>query len=141
VGNLGVERGHFAWPECEVLVSEDETHVPGQHVDPFVAVVGSWFRNHVAGRNDDLPGLHPIRLPGQRDHGPALDPTRFEPQSRITFLGCRNEVVQRHPIGMRQRKKQFQGGPPLTGFEPRQCALRDPGRRRDSSQGTWINTT
>jgi hypothetical protein len=36
---------------------------------------------------------------------------------------------------MRQRKQQFKGGPPLTGFEPRQGALRDPGRRRDTGQG------
>ena len=134
VRHLGVEGGHLAWSEHHVLVAENETHVPGQDIDPFVTVVGPWFRGDVAGRDDDLPGLHPIGLPGQRDHGPALDPTGFEPQARIALLGRRNEVVQRHPVFMRKRKQQFQSRPPLAGFEPRQGALRYPGRRRNTRQ-------
>jgi len=48
-------------------------------------------------------------LPGQRDHRPALDPTRLEPQSWITLLGRRNKVIQRHPIGMGESEQQLQG--------------------------------
>ena len=88
-----------------ILIAEDEPHPPGQDVDPFVTVVGPGFRGDVAGRDDDLPGLHPAGLPGQRNHRPALDPARLEPQSRIAFLRGRNEIVQWHPIGMRESEQ------------------------------------
>jgi len=119
VRHLGIEGGDFTRSEHHFLVAEDKTHVPGQDVDPLVTVMGTWFRGGVAGRDDDLPGLHTIGLPGQRDHRPALDPPRLEPQSGIALLGRRDEVVQRHPIGMGERKQQFQGGSSLTGFEAR----------------------
>ena len=83
----GVERGDLARPEHPVLVAEDEAHVPGQDVDPLVAVVGARLGGGLAGRDDDLPRLHAVRLPGQRDHGPALDPARLEPEPRVALLG------------------------------------------------------
>ena len=124
-GTLVSNAGDLARPEHPVLVAENETHVPGQDVDPFVAVVRPRLWGDLAGRDDDLPGLHPIGLPGQRDHRPALDATGLELDARIALLGRRDEVVQRHPIGMRQREEQLQGGPPLSGLEPRHaCSSR-----------------
>ena len=96
---------------------------------------GSVVPGGITGRDDDLPSLHAIRLPGQRDHRPALDVARLEPQTGITLLGRCNEVVQRHPIGMGEREQQLQSGPPLPGLQPRQRALRNPGRGRDTGQG------
>ena len=55
-------RDETAGLPIAVLVAQHEPHAPGQHVDPFVAVVRTWFRAGAAGRDDDLPGLHPRRL-------------------------------------------------------------------------------
>ena len=84
----GVEGRDLAGPEHQVLVAEDEAHVARQDVDPFVAVVCAWLRGGLAGRDDDLPGLDAIGVPGQRDHGPALDAARLEPEPRVALLGC-----------------------------------------------------
>jgi hypothetical protein len=99
-----------------------------------VAVVRSRLWCDLAGRNDDLPGLHAVRLSRQRDHGPAFDVTGFEPQARVAFLGRRDEVVQGHPVGMRERKQQFQGGASSARFEPRERALGYAGRFRNAGQ-------
>jgi len=99
--------------------------------------VPSWagvLRGGVVGRDDDLPGLHPANLTGQRDHGPALDTAGFEPQSRIALRRRPDEIIQRHPVRVRQREQQLQGGPPLPGFQPRQRALRDPRRLGNTAQ-------
>lgn len=92
--------------------------MPGQDVDPFVAVVRPWLGGDLAGRDDDLPRLHPVGRSGQRDHHPAFDAARLEPQARIAFLGRRNEVVQGHAVGVGERKEKFQGGSALSGLEP-----------------------
>jgi hypothetical protein len=46
----------------------------------------------------------------------------------------RNEIIQRHPVRMRQREQQLEGGPPLPGFQPRHRALRDPRRLGNTDQ-------
>jgi hypothetical protein len=56
-------------------------------------------------------------------------------QARIAFLGRRDEVVEGHPIGVRQHEQQLQGGPTLSGVEPRHRALGDAGGRRDTGKG------
>ncbi len=103
VRHFGVERGDLARPEHPVLVAEHETQVAGKNVDPFVAVMRPWLWDDLAGRDDDLPRLHPLGLAGQWDHRPALDVTRLKLDARITLLGRPNEVVQRHSVGVRQR--------------------------------------
>src|SRR5215213_6599504 len=62
-----------------------------------MAVVRSWLGFDLAGRNDDLPGLHTVGLPGQWDDRPALDPARFEPDPRIAHVGGR---LQGHPVAL-----------------------------------------
>jgi len=42
--HLGIKYGHVTRSEHHVLISQDEAHVPGQDVDPFITVVGAWFR-------------------------------------------------------------------------------------------------
>src|SRR3954454_4261330 len=73
VRDRGVEGGNLAGSEHRVLVAEDEAHLTGQDVDPFVPVVCSWFWRALAGGDDDLPRLHSVGLPGQRDHVAPLD--------------------------------------------------------------------
>ena len=46
--DLGVELCDFSRPENPVPVAQDETHLSRQHVEPFVAIVGAWFRVDLA---------------------------------------------------------------------------------------------
>ena len=46
-----------------------------------------------------------------------------------------DEVVQRHPVGIRQCKEQFQGWPSLPYFKPRERALGDTGGVREAGEG------
>lgn len=71
----------------------------------------------LAGRDDDLPGLHGPGLPGQRDDSPAFDIAVLEADAWVAHLGRADEVVERHPVGLRQREEQLQGRPPLPGLE------------------------
>ena len=87
VRQLGVELGGLARPEHQVLVAQDQAHPAGQHVEPLVAVVGARLRRRLARGDDDLPGLDAAGLPGQRQHGAAVDPPRLEPDPRVADLG------------------------------------------------------
>src|SRR5687768_7243218 len=70
---LGVELDDLAGPEDPVLVADDESQSAGQDVDPLRAVVNPRLGADLAGRNDDLPGLHPVGLPGEGNDGSTLD--------------------------------------------------------------------
>jgi hypothetical protein len=74
-------------------------------------------------------------LPGERDDRTALDPAGLEPDPGVADLGGADEVVQRHAVGQRQRKEQFQRRPPLARLQPGQGALRDAGGLRQADQG------
>lgn len=76
---VGVELGDLAGAEHPVLVAEDEAHVAGEDVDPFVAVVRPRLRVDFAGGDDDLSGLEGVELPGQRYHRPTFHVARSEP--------------------------------------------------------------
>jgi hypothetical protein len=121
-------------PRTQSRSPRNKPHPAGQHVDPLMAVVGSWLRSHLPDRDDDLPSLHTVWLTSQRDNGPALDPAGLEPDAGVTYLGCIDEGVERHPVGLREREQQLQGRPPLPVLEARQRALGDPGRLRDTDQ-------
>ena len=58
VRHLGVELRDLARPEHPVLIAENETEPAGQHVDPFVPVVGARLGVDLARRDHDLPRLH-----------------------------------------------------------------------------------
>ena len=88
----------------------------GQDVDPFVPVVGSRLCIDLAGRDNDLPGLHAVGLHSEGNDGPALDVARFEADSWVADFRSANKIVQWHAVGVGQRKEQFQRGAPMAGF-------------------------
>jgi hypothetical protein len=57
VGETGVELGNLARFQGDVVIGNDQPHSPGQHVQPFVSLVGASFRLAVLRGDDDLPGL------------------------------------------------------------------------------------
>jgi len=99
VRHVSVKLNDFAGAENPVLVAEDKTHVAGEDVDPFVAVVCPWLGGDLAGRDDDLPGLHGVELAGERYHRSALDLAGLDPDAWVAHLGCAHKIVQWHPVG------------------------------------------
>ena len=53
----------------------------------------------------------------------------------IADLGCPDEIVQRHPMGLGDGQEQLEAGLALAGLEAREGALRDAGRCRERGQG------
>lgn len=124
VGHLSVELGCLAGAEDEVLVAEHQPHLSGQHVQPLEPVVGARGRFGLGAWDDDLPRLDSAGS-RQREHGAAVDATRLESDARVADLRCAHEVVDGHPVGLREREQQLQARSSLPVLEPRQCALRD----------------
>ena len=58
----------------------------------------------------------------------AADRPRVHP--RVARRRSADQLVQRHPVGARQRQQQLEGRPASAGLEPRQRARRDARRRR-----------
>ena len=140
-GRLGVELGHLAGAHRDVVAAEDQPQLPGEHVEPLVALVRAQLGLALLRRDDHLPRMQAARLLGQRDEDTALADSRLEPDAWVAHLRCADQLVQRHLMGLRNRQEQFEAGLPLAGLKPRQGALRDPRRRgqlgqRDSPPGT-----
>ena len=134
VRHLGVELGCLADTEHEVLITEDQPHVAREDVEPLEPVVGAGSRSRLRGRDHDLPGLD---TPGmrQRHDGPAVHPSRSEADSRIAHLRGADQVVERHPVDLRQRQQQLQARTALSVLQPGQGALRDACELCDRRQG------
>ena len=113
----------------------------GQDVDPFGAVVGPRLGSTLLVGMTIFHACMPSGCSGQRDDGPALDLAGLEPDARVAHLGRADEVVERHPVGLRQREEQLQGRPALPGLEPRTaCSWRcrwSPRRRSGSSRAGY----
>ena len=69
-----------------------------------------------------------------------VDPARLQPDARVADLRGTDQVVERHPVGLRQRQQQLQAGAPLSVLQPRQRALRDarPVRRLGQRQAPLL---
>ncbi len=85
--DLRVELRRFTSAEDQVLVAEDETHPPGEDVEPFEPVVGAWGGVGLGGGDDDLPGLDAART-RERQHRPPVHPPWLQPDARVTDLRC-----------------------------------------------------
>jgi thioredoxin reductase len=129
-----VELGDFAGPHRDVVLAEDQSHLPGQDVQPLVAVVRPKLTLPFR-RNDDLPHVHATRLLCQRKDHSAVADARLEPNSRIADVGCADELVERHLMDFGQREEQLEAGLPLAALQPGQRALGDPGLRGERGQG------
>ena len=123
-----VELGHLAWPHGDVVLAEDQAHLPGQDVEPLVAVMGAKVA-FALGRDDDLPDREPARLLCEREDQPAVARARLESDARVADLRCADQLVERNLIRLGERKQQFEARLPLPALEPRQRALRDARRR------------
>ncbi len=122
VRRAGVEFGHLAGAQAEVVVAEQEPNVARQHVQPFVAPVYLllWLgRRPGSGRDDQLEGLcaaGPARQgqPGHAmaDHGPRVNPW-------VAGGRCAYQLVQRDLVRSGQQQ-QVQGWSPLAGLKARE---------------------
>ena len=125
VRDPGVELGHLARAEHQVVVAEDEPHPPGQDVEPLVALMRTQPRSPLLG---GTMIFHACTPPGCRVSGITVRPFRLlglEPNAGVAHLRRADEIVERDPVGLRQRQQQLQAGAALTGLQPRQRALGD----------------
>jgi len=129
-----VELGDLSGPEDQIMAPEKESHAAGQDVQPLMPFVRTQLRLDLRCGDDDLPSLHAAGLLGERDDGPPPGALRLEPQAGVADFGGADEVVQRHAVGLRERKQQLQAGAPLPCFQPGQGALGDSGRRRKAGK-------
>jgi hypothetical protein len=113
-----VELRRFAHVEHKIAIADDQTDLTGKDVQPFVAVVNSRARLGLRRRDDDLPRLDAARLSGKRKHRATVHTSRLETNPRVTDLGSPDKVIQRYPIGLREREKQLEARPALAGLEP-----------------------
>jgi hypothetical protein len=132
--HLGVELGCLSHAQHDVAVPEDEPHAAGQHVQPLEAVVGARSRPGLSPRDHDLPRLDAAR-PGQREDGASVDPARLEADAGVADLRGSDQVVDRHPVHLRQRKQQLEARATLSVLEAREGALRDAGMSGRDGQG------
>ena len=72
-------------------------------------------------------------LAGQGQDRAALDPAWLETDPRVADLGSTDQVVQRHPVGLRQWQQQLQARAALPVLQPRQRALGDARSARRAS--------
>ena len=113
----GVELGDLTGSHRDVVVGEDQAQLPGQHVEPLVAVVGAQLGFAALGRDDHLPRVLTGRLLGQRHDDAAVADPRLEPDPGIADLGRADELVERHPVRLGDRQEQLQAGLALARFQ------------------------
>jgi hypothetical protein len=54
----GIELSHFTGWHRDVVLTQDQSHVAREDVEPFVAFVGAELGLAALGRNDHLPHVH-----------------------------------------------------------------------------------
>jgi hypothetical protein len=130
VGDAGVELGRLASGEREIGVAEHEAELPGDDVDPFVAFMdllfGVSWRVRVR-RDDLLEHVEPARVAGEGEAGDAAALGRAGVDAWVAGGRGADQLVQRDVVRLREGQEQFEGGPPLPGFQSRQGADGDPG--------------
>ena len=131
----GVELCDFSGSHGDVVVGEDQTHLPAEHVEPFVALVGAELGFLAFGWDDHFPGVRSAWLLGQGDHDATFADLRREPDPGITDLRGSDQLVERNLVGLGDRQEQFEAGFALTGFQPGQGALGDPSRCGQFGEG------
>ena len=113
VRHLGVELGGLSDAEDEILVAEHEAHLTGQDVEPLEPIMGAGVRLGLGSGDDDLPRLDASGS-GQWEHDAAVHPPRLEPDAWVAHLGGTDQIVDGHPVGLREREQQLQTGAPLS---------------------------
>ena len=128
VRDSGVELGHLALLQDQVVIGDDQPQPTGQHVQPLVALVDPQRRCLVGRLDDHLPGLDPSGLAGERDHDPSVAVLGHELDPRVPDLRGADQLVERHLVGLGDREQQLEARLALTRLQAGQRALRDPGR-------------
>ncbi len=88
-----VELSHLARAHCDVMLAEDQSHLAGQHVQPFVALMSAKLGLVALRRDDDFPGVLTRGLSGQWDDESALAHPRTRPDSGVADLRCPDQLV------------------------------------------------
>lgn len=134
----GLELRSLASSKSIALGAEGQLHLAAENVGPFVALVDAQIlrRGLTAVHTDHLlVGGRASGVLRQLDPGGSLAAKGPRMHSGVSGGGCADEFVQRHPIGLRQRKEQFKIRSALPRFQPRQGAGRDAGVLGELVQG------
>ena len=112
VWDLGVELCDLSRLHRDVVVSDDEPQLPGEHVEPLVAFVTAKLRAAAFGRDDHLPCVRTAWLAGER-HDDAVarfsglrrilgSPTSGAPTSSSSGMRCACAIGRRSSrLGLR----------------------------------------
>lgn len=116
MGFGSVELRDFTGVEDNLVRSQDETQIPGEDIEPFVAGVGDQLR---WARTDHLlEDLHAAGIARQRNDGTAVPASaRGEVNPGIACSGSTDELVQRDPVRSGKRQQHIEGGTTLPRFE------------------------
>ncbi len=129
-----VELDRLTDTEGEVLLTQDQAHPAGEHVEPLIAVVRAQLWRGLRDRDQDLPCLDAARA-CQRQNRSPLHPSGLEADPGITDVRSADQVVQRHPVGLSEWEEQLEGGSPLPVLQPRQRGLGDAGALGELDEG------
>ena len=120
---LGVELGDLAGLHREVVAAEQQPQLAAEYVQPFVPVVRLELWPLALGRDHHLPGVHSIRMLGERHDNPRTPLLWLWPDPRVADLGGADEVVERDTVRTSDREQQFEARLALSRLETRQRAL------------------
>ena len=130
----GVELDRLPGSQDDVLLAEQQAHPAREDAEPLIAVVRPRVWGRLGGRDDDLPRLDATRG-RQREDGAALHPLRLEPDPGVADVRCADQVVQRHPVGLREWQQQLEAGASLPVLQPRERGLGDAGAFGELHEG------
>lgn len=102
MGLGSVELRDFTGVQDNLVRTQNETQIPGEDVEPFVAGVGDELRR--TWTDHLLEHLHASGITRQRNDGTAvLASTRSEVNPGIARSGSADELVQCNPMSPRER--------------------------------------
>ena len=91
----GVELCDLSGSHGDVVVGEDQTHLPTEHVEPFVALVRTEFGFLAFGWDDHFPGVRSTRLLGQGDSSVRVTPHWVRTRLRRGPTSASTSVIAR----------------------------------------------
>src|SRR5690606_10074532 len=134
VRHPGVELGGLPRRQHHVVLAEHQPQLPGQHVQPLVALVRARLRLLFALRFQHLVRLEAAGLAGERPVGAAAPHDRPGPHARVAHRRRPDQLVQRHPVGLRDRQEQLQTGLAQPRLQPGERTDGDAGGLRQRRQ-------
>ena len=114
----GVELCDLPGTQVQIVLGQHQTQPPRQDVQPLVPLVRTRLGLPSVPWQDHLVRLQRAGLAGQRYVGHGLPALRAEPNSRVSRLGCADELVQRDLVRLGQRQQQLKTRLALPRLQP-----------------------